>query len=158
MPRGHHQDQHHVLTLDHLGGLGLVHAPYHYHGHDPGNLLAKRINSVLTFQTCKNQNRFSASLVVSNSRQIEKFIIIFILKYLFRSSSRSRSFSRSVSPRTPQPRSPLRAAKPVPNPRRVDTRRERDKERPSDRSRERERTRFGQTDVDFLKSGLSTMF
>lgn len=63
-----------------------------------------------------------------------------------------------MSPRTPQPRSPVRAAKPVPNPRRMDTRRERDKERPSDRSRERERTRFAQIDVVFVKSEFSTMF
>lgn len=38
VPRGHHQDLHRVPTLGHLGGLGLVHAPYHYHGHDPGLL------------------------------------------------------------------------------------------------------------------------
>ena len=66
--------------------------------------------------------------------------------FSFRSSSRSRSFSRSVSPRTPQTRSPVvRAAKPGPHPRRVDSRREREKERPDrshERERERDRTRF----------------
>ena len=58
---------------------------------------------------------------------------------LFRSSTRSRSFSRSVSPRTPQPRSPIRTTKPASYPRRnTESRRERER---SDRARERERDR-----------------
>ena len=112
--------------------------------------------SGLNRHICKNCQILGKFSDLEKFNLIEKFVT-FILKYLFRSSSRSRSFSRSVSPRTPQPRSPVRAAKPVPNPRRMDTRRERDKERPSDRSRERERTRFGHIDVDFAQF-KSTMF
>ena len=36
--QGHRQDQRHVPTQDHLGGLGPAPAPYHCHGQGPGKL------------------------------------------------------------------------------------------------------------------------
>ena len=81
-------------------------------------------------------------------------IVRFFLN-LFRSSSRSRSFSRSVSPRTPQPRSPIRTTKPASYPRRnTESRRERER---SDRARERERDRPRFVFSEFTKILLSCL-
>ena len=96
---------------------------------------------VMPWCTCITNRFFNSQANPKTRRDAYEFGLSSSMLYLFRSSSRSRSFSRSVSPRTPQQRSPVRVAKPPPRSRRnVDSRREREREKP-DRSRERERDR-----------------